>query len=190
MFLFGLNPLFPVVIHLFFLKLYLFYRTQTVFRLFLVTFDSNLLFMFFIKLPTPTIWFVPNPTTPLIPPTFNLVFPKPLSTTFWLRYGTAWQGTDLMHNHVLADTNLTVAGVPGNPPCSDQSEDSDYDSIWTAHSYRTASFSRKISVSQTGHTGETASGKCVFIITNFSPAVCLSVFRILSGYFCLHPRLS
>nr|XP_020456383.1 rho guanine nucleotide exchange factor 7-like isoform X1 [Monopterus albus] len=50
---------------------------------------------------------------------------------------STWQGTDLMHNHVLADTSLTV-----NPPCSDQSEDSDYDSIWTAHSYRTASFSR------------------------------------------------
>ncbi|XP_010770618.1 rho guanine nucleotide exchange factor 7-like, partial [Notothenia coriiceps] len=47
-----------------------------------------------------------------------------------------------MHNHVLADTSLTVAGIPGNPPCSDQSEDSDYDSLWNAHSYRTASFSR------------------------------------------------
>uniref|UniRef100_A0A667X9G0 Rho guanine nucleotide exchange factor (GEF) 7b n=1 Tax=Myripristis murdjan TaxID=586833 RepID=A0A667X9G0_9TELE len=50
---------------------------------------------------------------------------------------STWQGTDLMHNHVLADASLT-----GNPPCSDQSEDSDYDSIWTAHSYRTASVSR------------------------------------------------
>ncbi|KAK1876416.1 Rho guanine nucleotide exchange factor 7 [Dissostichus eleginoides] len=55
---------------------------------------------------------------------------------------STWQGTDLMHNHVLADTSLTVAGIPGNPPCSDQSEDSDYDSLWNAHSYRTASFSR------------------------------------------------
>uniref|UniRef100_A0A4W6EQ08 Osteoclast-stimulating factor 1 n=1 Tax=Lates calcarifer TaxID=8187 RepID=A0A4W6EQ08_LATCA len=55
---------------------------------------------------------------------------------------STWQGTDLMHNHVLADTSLTIAGLPGNLPCSDQSEDSDYDSIWTAHSYRTASFSR------------------------------------------------
>uniref|UniRef100_A0A8C4IUA6 Osteoclast-stimulating factor 1 n=1 Tax=Dicentrarchus labrax TaxID=13489 RepID=A0A8C4IUA6_DICLA len=55
---------------------------------------------------------------------------------------STWQGTDLMHNHVLADTSLTVAGFPGNLPCSDQSEDSDYDSIWTATSYRTASFSR------------------------------------------------
>lgn len=49
-----------------------------------------------------------------------------------------------MHNHVLADNSLTVAGFPGNLPCSDQSEDSDYDSIWTATSYRTASISRKI----------------------------------------------
>uniref|UniRef100_H3DAI9 Osteoclast-stimulating factor 1 n=1 Tax=Tetraodon nigroviridis TaxID=99883 RepID=H3DAI9_TETNG len=55
---------------------------------------------------------------------------------------STWQGTDLMHNHVLADNSLTVAGFPGNAPCSDQSEDSDYDSIWTATSYRTASFSR------------------------------------------------
>uniref|UniRef100_A0A671UPS1 Osteoclast-stimulating factor 1 n=1 Tax=Sparus aurata TaxID=8175 RepID=A0A671UPS1_SPAAU len=53
---------------------------------------------------------------------------------------STWQGTDLMHNHVLADVSLT--GIPGNPHCSDQSEDSDYDSIWTATSYRTASFSR------------------------------------------------
>ncbi|XP_056287167.1 rho guanine nucleotide exchange factor 7-like isoform X1 [Pseudoliparis swirei] len=55
---------------------------------------------------------------------------------------STWQGTDLMHNHVLADTSITVAGFPGNLPSSDQSEDSDYESLWTAHSYRTASFSR------------------------------------------------
>ncbi|KAM3850771.1 rho guanine nucleotide exchange factor 7-like [Diretmus argenteus] len=55
---------------------------------------------------------------------------------------STWQGTDLMHNHVLVDASLTAAGCPGNPPCSDQSEDSDYESIWTAHSYRTASVSR------------------------------------------------
>ncbi|XP_073318514.1 rho guanine nucleotide exchange factor 7b isoform X1 [Pagrus major] len=55
---------------------------------------------------------------------------------------STWQGTDLMHNHVLADISLTVAGIPGSLHCSDQSEDSDYDSIWTATSYRTASFSR------------------------------------------------
>ncbi|XP_019734108.1 rho guanine nucleotide exchange factor 7b isoform X1 [Hippocampus comes] len=55
---------------------------------------------------------------------------------------STWQGTDLMHNHVLADSSFFVAGIPGNLACSDQSEDSDYDSIWTATSYRTASFSR------------------------------------------------
>ncbi|XP_049610577.1 rho guanine nucleotide exchange factor 7 isoform X1 [Syngnathus scovelli] len=54
---------------------------------------------------------------------------------------STWQGTDLMHNHVLADFSFVVAGIPDNMPCSDQSEDSDYDSIWTATSYRTASFS-------------------------------------------------
>uniref|UniRef100_A0A8C8DQL6 Osteoclast-stimulating factor 1 n=1 Tax=Oryzias sinensis TaxID=183150 RepID=A0A8C8DQL6_9TELE len=60
---------------------------------------------------------------------------------------STWQGTDLMHNHVLADGGLAPASLPGNQPCSDQSEDSDYDSIWTAHSHRTASFSRKMGVS-------------------------------------------
>lgn len=82
------------------------------------------------------IWFL-LPTLPI--PT---LFQTPIHG--WLLYGLAWQGTDLMHNHVLADTSLTSAALPGNPPCSDQSEDSDYDSIWTATSYRTGSFSRKI----------------------------------------------
>ncbi|XP_024864817.2 rho guanine nucleotide exchange factor 7b isoform X2 [Kryptolebias marmoratus] len=51
---------------------------------------------------------------------------------------STWQGTDLMHNHVLAENSLSVAVFP----CSDQSEDSDYESIWTSQSHRTASFSR------------------------------------------------
>ncbi|KAK7893222.1 hypothetical protein WMY93_022374 [Mugilogobius chulae] len=51
---------------------------------------------------------------------------------------STWQGTDLMHNHVLIDSS--ASSLPGNP--SDQSEDSDYDSVWTMHSYRTGSFSR------------------------------------------------
>ncbi|XP_012712659.2 rho guanine nucleotide exchange factor 7b isoform X1 [Fundulus heteroclitus] len=55
---------------------------------------------------------------------------------------STWQGTDLMHNHVLAESSLTVAALPSNVPSSDQSEDSDYDSIWTSQSLRTASFSR------------------------------------------------
>uniref|UniRef100_A0A3B5MUI5 Uncharacterized protein n=1 Tax=Xiphophorus couchianus TaxID=32473 RepID=A0A3B5MUI5_9TELE len=57
---------------------------------------------------------------------------------------STWQGTDLMHNHVLAETSLTVAALPSNLLSSDQSEDSDYDSIWTNQSHRTASFSRKM----------------------------------------------
>lgn len=80
--------------------------------------------------------------TPILYPIwFALLLTSPLHL-IW--FGKAWQGTDLMHNHVLADVSLT--GIPGNPHCSDQSEDSDYDSIWTATSYRTASFSRKILV--------------------------------------------
>lgn len=42
-----------------------------------------------------------------------------------------------MHNHVLAEPSPAV--VPG----SDQSEDSDYESVWTAQSHRTASLSCK-----------------------------------------------
>lgn len=62
----------------------------------------------------------------------------------------AWQGTDLMHNHVLADVDQSCVEAVGCrtsmlrlEPSSDQSEDSDYDSIWTAHSYRMGSISRK-----------------------------------------------
>ncbi|KAJ8378705.1 hypothetical protein AAFF_G00236830 [Aldrovandia affinis] len=62
---------------------------------------------------------------------------------------STWQGTDLMHNHVLADDDLSITDSPvrrnsiSRPePTSDLSEDSDYDSIWTAHSYRMGSTSR------------------------------------------------
>ncbi|XP_046887388.1 rho guanine nucleotide exchange factor 7b isoform X3 [Hypomesus transpacificus] len=63
---------------------------------------------------------------------------------------STWQGTDLMHNHVLVDADRSSTDAPGGPvnttrgaePCSDLSEDSDYDSIWNAHSYRTTSVSR------------------------------------------------
>lgn len=69
----------------------------------------------------------------------------------------AWQGTDLMHNHVLADDEQ-----PGLEPAgrrsslsrvepSDLSEDSDYDSIWTAHSCRMGSASRKSCCSYIAH---------------------------------------
>lgn len=49
-----------------------------------------------------------------------------------------------MHNHVLAETSLTVAALHSNVPPSDQSEDSDYDSVWISQSHRTTSFSRKM----------------------------------------------
>ncbi|XP_038161286.1 rho guanine nucleotide exchange factor 7b isoform X1 [Cyprinodon tularosa] len=55
---------------------------------------------------------------------------------------STWQGTDLMHNHVLAEPSFSVAVIPSNLPSSEQSEDSDYDSVWTSQSHRTASFSR------------------------------------------------
>uniref|UniRef100_A0A8C7PKK1 Osteoclast-stimulating factor 1 n=1 Tax=Oncorhynchus mykiss TaxID=8022 RepID=A0A8C7PKK1_ONCMY len=67
---------------------------------------------------------------------------------------STWQGTDLMHNHVLAEpvdrSSVDTIGCRsslsrGTEPWSDLSEDSDYDSIWTASSYRTSSVSRKTS---------------------------------------------
>lgn len=68
----------------------------------------------------------------------------------------AWQGTDLMHNHVLADDEQPSldsgrrSSLPRLEP-SDLSEDSDYDSIWTAHSYRMGSASRKSCCSYISH---------------------------------------
>uniref|UniRef100_A0A672GVF4 Rho guanine nucleotide exchange factor (GEF) 7a n=1 Tax=Salarias fasciatus TaxID=181472 RepID=A0A672GVF4_SALFA len=62
---------------------------------------------------------------------------------------STWQGTDLMHNHVLADVDQSCAEPPGRRGSvsrpeltSDLSEDSDYDSIWTSHSYRMGSVPR------------------------------------------------
>ncbi|XP_060040190.1 rho guanine nucleotide exchange factor 7 isoform X2 [Erinaceus europaeus] len=61
---------------------------------------------------------------------------------------STWQGTDLMHNHVLADADQPSVDSPGRRSSlsrlepSDLSEDSDCDSIWTAHSYRMGSASR------------------------------------------------
>uniref|UniRef100_A0AAX7TFF9 Rho guanine nucleotide exchange factor (GEF) 7a n=1 Tax=Astatotilapia calliptera TaxID=8154 RepID=A0AAX7TFF9_ASTCA len=61
---------------------------------------------------------------------------------------STWQGTDLMHNHVLADVDQSCVDSPGRRSSvsrpeltSDLSEDSDYDSIWTTHSYRMGSVS-------------------------------------------------
>ncbi|XP_038870025.1 rho guanine nucleotide exchange factor 7a isoform X2 [Salvelinus namaycush] len=63
---------------------------------------------------------------------------------------STWQGTDLMHNHVLGDLDRSCVDSPGHRSSvsrpdvtgSDLSEDSDYDSVWTAHSYRMGSVSR------------------------------------------------
>ncbi|KFO35048.1 Rho guanine nucleotide exchange factor 7 [Fukomys damarensis] len=61
---------------------------------------------------------------------------------------STWQGTDLMHNHVLADDDQSSLDSLGRRSSlsrlepSDPSEDSEYDSIWTAHSYRMGSASR------------------------------------------------
>ncbi|XP_024919836.1 rho guanine nucleotide exchange factor 7a isoform X3 [Cynoglossus semilaevis] len=64
---------------------------------------------------------------------------------------STWQGTDLMHNHVLADVDRSCAESSGRRSSvsrpelsSDLSEDSDYDSIWTSHSYRMGSVPRKM----------------------------------------------
>uniref|UniRef100_A0A8C2HIY2 Rho guanine nucleotide exchange factor (GEF) 7b n=1 Tax=Cyprinus carpio TaxID=7962 RepID=A0A8C2HIY2_CYPCA len=59
---------------------------------------------------------------------------------------STWQGTDLMHNHVLADVDQSCVDAVGcrssGFPSSDQSEDSDYDSIWITHTNRMGSMSR------------------------------------------------
>ncbi|KAK6309651.1 hypothetical protein J4Q44_G00195320 [Coregonus suidteri] len=63
---------------------------------------------------------------------------------------STWQGTDLMHNHVLGDVDRSSVDSPGHRSSvsrpdvtgSDLSEDSDYDSVWTTHSYRMGSVSR------------------------------------------------
>uniref|UniRef100_A0A667ZEH0 Rho guanine nucleotide exchange factor (GEF) 7a n=1 Tax=Myripristis murdjan TaxID=586833 RepID=A0A667ZEH0_9TELE len=72
---------------------------------------------------------------------------------------STWQGTDLMHNHVLADVDRSCVDSPGRRSSvsrpevtSDLSEDSDYDSIWTTHSYRMGSVSRKSFDVLTGET--------------------------------------
>ncbi|KAJ3592058.1 hypothetical protein NHX12_007188 [Muraenolepis orangiensis] len=72
---------------------------------------------------------------------------------------STWQGTDLMHNHVLADAGRSSSSSADASPLgrrgsvsrpdvtSDLSEDSDYDSVWTTHSYRMGSVSRKSCIS-------------------------------------------
>ncbi|TRY92631.1 hypothetical protein DNTS_007689, partial [Danionella cerebrum] len=59
---------------------------------------------------------------------------------------STWQGTDLMHNHVLADVDQACVDAVGcrssGFPSSDQSEDSDYDSMWITRTNRLGSVSR------------------------------------------------
>uniref|UniRef100_A0A8D0CHG4 Rho guanine nucleotide exchange factor 7 n=1 Tax=Scleropages formosus TaxID=113540 RepID=A0A8D0CHG4_SCLFO len=70
---------------------------------------------------------------------------------------STWQGTDLMHNHVLAGDDQSSMDSVGRRSSlsrpdltSDLSEDSDYDSIWTAHSYRIGSTTRKRNRKESG----------------------------------------
>uniref|UniRef100_A0A6Q2ZAH3 Rho guanine nucleotide exchange factor (GEF) 7a n=1 Tax=Esox lucius TaxID=8010 RepID=A0A6Q2ZAH3_ESOLU len=89
---------------------------------------------------------------------------------------STWQGTDLMHNHVLGDVDRSCVDSPGRRSSvsrpdmtgSDLSEDSDYDSVWTTHSYRMGSVSRKsfvipgeekIIVEETRSNGQTVVGE-------------------------------
>ncbi|XP_016346552.1 rho guanine nucleotide exchange factor 7-like [Sinocyclocheilus anshuiensis] len=58
---------------------------------------------------------------------------------------STWQGTDLMHNHVLADVDqscVDAVGCRSSGFPSDHSEDSDYSSIWITHTNRMGSMSR------------------------------------------------
>ncbi|XP_031439251.1 rho guanine nucleotide exchange factor 7a isoform X6 [Clupea harengus] len=68
---------------------------------------------------------------------------------------STWQGTDLMHNHVLDTSSVDPLGrrssVSRPEGSSDLSEDSDYDSIWTAHSYRMGPITRKSCSSYISH---------------------------------------
>lgn len=69
----------------------------------------------------------------------------------------AWQGTDLMHNHILSDDDLSSLDSSARRSSlsrlepADLSEDSDYDSIWLAHSYRAGSTTRKSCCSYISH---------------------------------------
>lgn len=91
--------------------------------------------------------------TPIFRPPFSSLYIRDV----FVKLGSpqpAWQGTDLMHNHVLADVDRSCMDSPGRRSSvsrpelsSDLSEDSDYDSIWTTHSYRMGSVPRKSCIS-------------------------------------------
>lgn len=95
------------------------------------------------------------PAVPLL--THLCLSPHPPVVPLPPRPVLAWQGTDLMHNHVLADDDQSSLDSLGRRSSlsrlepSDLSEDSDYDSIWTAHSYRMGSTSRKSCCSYISH---------------------------------------
>lgn len=110
--------------------------------------------------------FYPTPSS-LIQYGFDLSpHPPQYLIACYLTIHKAWQGTDLMHNHVLAENSLSVAEFP----CSEQSEDSDYESIWTSQNHRTASFSRKMPVLQSMNVQADISDRHVCI---FSVWICL-----------------
>lgn len=109
---------------------------------FLLYFNFILLLIYYLLgiLDSPTLyssWFGPS-FQPIHPLQYDWFDPHP-----WL----AWQGTDLMHNHVLADVDQSYVDAVGcrssGFPSSDQSEDSDYDTIWITHTNRIGSMSRK-----------------------------------------------
>lgn len=113
-----------------------------------------------IHLPRIWIWFVICCVLPMPPPPPPFFF-RSLTVSSLRDTGAslcslrpAWQGTDLMHNHVLADVDRSCMDLPGRRSSvsrpelsSDLSEDSDYDSIWTSHSYRMGSVPRKSCIS-------------------------------------------
>lgn len=98
-----------------------------------------------------------TPSFCTVTPLFAHPFPPSTFATITAKLGSpqpAWQGTDLMHNHVLADVDRSCMDSPGRRSSvsrpelsSDLSEDSDYDSIWTTHSYRMGSVPRKSCIS-------------------------------------------
>lgn len=132
----------PSFLHFFCTRfsLMLSYHYYCIFVIFSFNFVTNYYIIYLGTPGSPSLyssWFGPSsqPTHPL---QYDWFDPHP-----WL----AWQGTDLMHNHVLADVDQSYVDAVGcrssGFPSSDQSEDSDYDTIWITHTNRIGSMSRK-----------------------------------------------
>ncbi|RXN01875.1 Rho guanine nucleotide exchange factor 7 [Acipenser ruthenus] len=119
---------------------------------------------------------------------------------------STWQGTDLMHNHVLTDDDQSSLESLGRRSSlsrlepSDLSEDSDYDSIWTAHSYRMGSTSRyrkesgphmlfpeeeKIIVEETKSNGQTVTEEKSLVDTVYALKDEVQELKQLIGSGCL-----